>query len=418
MKIGFLVGDIANISGGSNVIIEYAARLQARGHEVQLLTASPVEFKQPLWHPLLASLTVRTVDEAVGTPFDFAFATWWLTFFDLWKVQSRVYGYLNQSLESRFHAERIHKQLNRATYSLPLLFVTEARWLREFITQLRPDARVIYVQNGLSRENFPCVDHVPEHSGTLRVLVEGRWGVGFKGVPETFAVLDEARRRVPFEVGWLTSTAGDATPSVGGVPVRVHARVPIHQVQEVLRGYDVMVKLSRVEGMFGPPLEMFSQGGTAITYTVTGADEYMVHGHNGLVVEPYDRRQIVHYLELLVRHPEYLAHLRRNALRTAQAFPDWDLSSDALATALEQLHAEGYDNAHLRPALEGMAALRGHWLDTHWRSGVADAGTGERVLLERYRRLKSSRPVRAAMALVPPGLRRSLRAGLTRVLSS
>ena len=89
--------------------------------------------RPPPWHPRLPELRLRSFTEAARERFDFAFATWWLTWFDLWRLDSAVYGYLNQSLESRFHAEPHLKHLNRITYSLPLLFVTEARWLAEFI---------------------------------------------------------------------------------------------------------------------------------------------------------------------------------------------------------------------------------------------------------------------------------------------
>jgi len=187
VKIAFLAGDVGNISGGANVIIEYAWRLQALGHEVVLLTHRPVRLSPAPWHPRLPELRFQSFTEAARERFDFAFATWWLSWFDLWRVDSAVYGYLNQSLESRFHAEAHLKHLNRITYSLPLLFVTEARWLADFIHTVQPGGQVLYVRNGLSREHFPCVEAPAPRTGTLRVLVEGPWGIEFKGVAETFA---------------------------------------------------------------------------------------------------------------------------------------------------------------------------------------------------------------------------------------
>jgi hypothetical protein len=258
------------------------------------------------------------------------------------------------------------------------------------------------------------------------VLVEGPWGVGFKGVPETFEVLAQARASAEFTTGWLTSSAQGQRPQLGGKPVEVYERIPINQVHQVLREYDVLLKLSKVEGMFGPPLEMFSQGGTAITYTVTGSDEYMVHGHNSLLVEPHNRWQIARYIELLSRQPDYLAHLRANALRTARAYPTWEDSAQRLASGLERLHEEGWSNAHLRPALAALSTLQGFWLQEVWHNerhvrtapgANTYVGEGERVLLERYRKLKSSRPARALKRLLPGQLKHSLRARLTRMLS-
>ena len=51
-----------------------------------------------------------------------------------------------------------------------------------------------------------------------------------------------------------------------------------------------MLKLSRVEGMFGPPLEGFHMGATCVVTAVTGHEEYVEHGENGLVVDWDDVR--------------------------------------------------------------------------------------------------------------------------------
>lgn len=418
MKIAFLAGDVGNISGGANVIIEYAWRLRALGHEVVLVTHATVRLSSPPWHPRLTELRYQTFQEAAGERFDFVFATWWLTWFDLWRLDSAVYGYLNQSLESRFHEEPHLKHLNRVTYSLPLLFVTEARWLAEFIRTVQPSGQVLYVRNGLSREHFPCVEAPAPRTGPLRVLVEGPWGIPFKGVAETFELLEEARARVELQVGWLSSSSGGQVPVVGGRPVRVHERIPINRVREVFQQYDVLLKLSRVEGMFGPPLEMFSQGGTAITYTVTGSDEYMVHGENSLLMPPHDRRQLPRYLEVLSSSPAYLERLRAGALSTARAFPDWEASIGLLERELRRLHQEGLRNDQLRPALEAMATLKEHWLDEvrHVAEVSLDAGPGERLLLERYRKLKRGSGLQTLKRLVPDSLKQSVRTFFTRRL--
>jgi glycosyltransferase involved in cell wall biosynthesis len=422
MKIGFLVGDIVNISGGSNVIIEHAARLRDRGHDAILIPAHAVELQEPLWHPRLANLPLVPLSDAARQRFDFVFATWWVTFFDLCRLDSAVYGYLNQSLESRFHQESHYKLLNRITYSLPLLFVTEARWLEELIRQLQPNAEVLYVQNGLSREHFPCVKVPPPHGAPLRVLVEGHWNVGFKGVPETFEILETVPHDVALEIGWLTAASGGQRPRVRGEAVQVYERLPIDRVRHALQQYDVLLKLSKVEGVFGPPLEMFSQGGTAITYTVTGSDEYMVHGLNSLLVEPHNRMQIARYLKTLATTPGYVSYLRANALRTARSHPDWEDSTTVLEERLSALHRGGYRNAHVRAPLGALATLRAPMLEAVWQLEKAaraepSAAAGERLLLERYRRMKESAPVRAARHLLPDALKQSIRNFLSRASS-
>ena len=71
-----------------------------------------------------------------------------------------------------------------------------------------------------------------------------------------------------------------------------------------------MLKLSRVEGMFGPPLEGFHMGATCVVTAVTGHEEYVEHGVNGLVVDWDDPRGTARALDLLARDRALLHCLR------------------------------------------------------------------------------------------------------------
>ena len=82
--------------------------------------------------------------------------------------------------------------------------------------------------------------------------------------------------------------------------------------------HDVVLKLSRVEGMFGPPLEGFHRGATCVVTPVTGHDEYVEHGVNGLVIDWDDERGTARALDLLARDASLLHLLRSNALATAR----------------------------------------------------------------------------------------------------
>ena len=67
-------------------------------------------------------------NEVSSHRFDLAIATWWRTFFDLWKVQADRYAYFVQSIESRFYPleERVVRAAVHATYDAPLGIITEA----------------------------------------------------------------------------------------------------------------------------------------------------------------------------------------------------------------------------------------------------------------------------------------------------
>ena len=77
-------------------------------------------------------------NEVSSHRFDLAIATWWRTFFDLWKVQADRYAYFVQSIESRFYPleERVVRAAVDATYDAPLGIITEAPWIRDYFRRL------------------------------------------------------------------------------------------------------------------------------------------------------------------------------------------------------------------------------------------------------------------------------------------
>ena len=96
-----------------------------------------------------------------------------------------------QSLEDRFyHPADVEATYAGLTYDLPVAFVTEARWIAETLRDLRPDASVHLVRNGIDKDVFPVADAVvPNVDGPLRVLVEGYADVWFKGVNAAIAAV-------------------------------------------------------------------------------------------------------------------------------------------------------------------------------------------------------------------------------------
>ena len=118
---------------------------------------------------------------------------------------------------------------------------------------------------------------------------------------------------------------------------RVFSKVPILETARVYRSCDVLVKLSYVEGMFGPPLEMFHCGGTSITYDVTGHDEYIKNGENAIVIPTDHEEEVVEAINRLKLDKNELARLKKNAAQTAAEWPDWEMSSAAFIRALSDI---------------------------------------------------------------------------------
>jgi hypothetical protein len=162
---------------------------------------------------------------------------------------------------------------------------------------------------------------------------------------------------------------------------------------------DVVLKLSSVEGMFGPPLEGFHCGATCVVTPVTGYDEYIEHGYNGLITDWDDLRGTARQLDLLARDRVLLARLRTNALETARAWPSWDETAPLMAAALEAIVREPQPDAVAGTA-RLLADLRGgvESYDAHLRERVDYARRAMRFE-RRVQRILGMRLVRWLLAL-------------------
>ena len=341
LSIAFILGS-PDINGGTYVIYEHGTRLQQFGHRVTMITEQSIDPARHAWHPAAAELNWLTFDQVKDEQFDIVLATWWQSPFLLHKLSASHYLYFVQSIESRFFEEEdpahhdkrdlsLWQEFCESSYSFNIPVITEARWIQDYLYQTY-NSRAKLVRNGIRKDIYQDKKNIisPRQKGRLRVLVEGPVDVFYKNVPKSIELCHLAGVD---EVWLLTSSDVESFPGVD----RVFSRIPIHKTPAVYGSCDVLVKLSYIEGMFGPPLEMFHCGGTAIVYDVTGHDEYIVHGENSYVVPRDQDEQVVQYLQELKEQPEKLDILKQGAATTAQNWPDWDHASTEFAQALQQI---------------------------------------------------------------------------------
>ena len=332
MKIVFLIGGV-QISGGNYVVVQHALYAAAQGHDVTILSMYRFSPEDLAWHPGFADVKVGHLSEAEGQRFDIAIATWWKTALELPRLTANQYAYFVQSIESRFYGESevAMRRLVDRTYELQMPGITEATWIKAYLQQTHGSAYHL-AKNGIRKDLYAgggdC--SAPRVPGKLRVLVEGT--LSAPKIKNTARAVRTVRRAQPFETWLLTTTKLPWYPGVD----RLFTSVPIDQVARIYRSCDVIVKLSFIEGMFGPPLEMFHCGGTAIVYDVSGHDEYIRHGSNALIAKMHDEAQVVAHLKQLRDEPELLRTLKAGALATAAQWPSWP---DASLLFLEHVQA-------------------------------------------------------------------------------
>jgi glycosyltransferase involved in cell wall biosynthesis len=333
LRVVFLLQDL-QLSGGVGVVVEHAVQLRRHhGVDAQLAVVRP-QTGVPWAYRGLEDVPVRPLDEARAERWDIALATWWETTGDLFSFDAQRHAHFIQSLEDAFYPPGQPEQLAAAmTTALPVRFITEARWIADAVEALQPGNRALYVRNGIPKATFRSPERVPPalDDEALRIVIEGARGSYVKGVDDALRAV--ALMAEPAHVTWVSPHVEEIPE---GVDV-VRSRLSHPEMAQLFAESHVLLKLSRTEGMYGPPLEAFHLGATVVTTPVTGHDEYVVHGENGLVVGWDDPHGTARALDLLVRDRRLLHELRCGALRTARAWPDWRQSSQFMALALKRV---------------------------------------------------------------------------------
>lgn len=312
------------ISGGTYVIIQHASFLIGMGYDVTLAVQEPFTAETLTWHDEAPKLYCVPIEDAKKISFDFVIATWWKTAFELGNFTSKKYGYFVQSIESKFYPESEIplRSLVESTYRFPINYVTEATWIQRHLEEeFCRDTSL--VRNGIRKDVYSAtgVACSPRpSSGQPRVLVEGHFGVSFKNTALGVRLAKEAGAK---DIWVLTGTPIRWLPGVS----RVFSRVPMIKTPEIYRSCDVLIKLSTVEGMFGPPLELFHCGGTSVVFDVSGHDEYILDGQNSVVVSTGDVDGVVDSLRRLLADRTELLRLQAGACKTADSWPSWAESS-------------------------------------------------------------------------------------------
>jgi glycosyltransferase involved in cell wall biosynthesis len=403
VKVAFLVNDL-QLSGGVGVVVAHARQLHDRhGFDVTLVLAR--EQENPHWsHEPLEGLPVVSLEEARASRYDIAVSTWWETAFSLFELRAERYASFVQSLEDRFYRPDEADRLGaRLVLDLPVSFITEARWIADTLADLRPSAPCHLVRNGIDKRVFrPPIGLEPRVDGPLRVLVEGNANVWFKGVNDAVAAAGQMRERHQ-----LTVVAPNRVGLMAEGADRVVGPLPQRELADLYAQSDVLVKLSRVEGMYGPPLEAFHMGATCVTTEVTGHEEYVEHGVNALVCDWDDPRGTARQLDLLARDRVLLHRLRLGALDTARTWPTWEQAGEFMAGALHAIRRVPQPDptpalarlmADVRAGIEEQRFLEANRNALRWKVDRYERLPGIRTVLA-WRRRKG---VRRALIMAQP----------------
>lgn len=268
-----------NITGGVAVVCEHLNRLQKLGYKC--LIASHDNKTDLSWFP---NQSVKVVplkgNKNLIEKYNTVVATGWITAYELLLLNVNRKIYFVQSDETRFYPRGSYlKKRVKRTYTFRFEYMTEARWIKDWIKK-EYGHNAEYVPNGINTDIFyPDTPLEPKPKNKKRILLEGAINLPFKGMKEAFEVVQDLDCEV-----WCVSYDGKPEPQWHCD--RFFEKVPMDMMRRIYSSCDILLKLSRVEGFFGPPLEMMACGGVPIVAKVTGYDEYIIDGYNALVTTP------------------------------------------------------------------------------------------------------------------------------------
>ncbi|WP_421235352.1 glycosyltransferase [Aeromonas enteropelogenes] len=322
-KICWIVAGLG-ISGGLAIIIKHANHLLSIGHDVSLICLS--DDKQIAWmdnHVPIYSINDTNAIKNI----DLLIATAWNTEPYLNRLLSRRKLYFVQSDERRFIDEKGVKDLIADGYSKNYEYFTEAFWIQKmFHTEFQRSA--FYVPNGLDQSLFKSVEPFLPKGDKKRILIEGPIDIPFKAVEDSYNAVKDLDCEI-----WIVSSAGK--PKTNWRYDQFFEKVPMSMMPAIYSSCDIFIKMSRIEGFFGPPLEAMACGCVPVVGKVTGWDEYIVDTYNALAVELGDVDSAKQAVHRLINDEDFYYKLQANGAKTATEWP-WNESFRRLDALIER----------------------------------------------------------------------------------
>jgi glycosyltransferase involved in cell wall biosynthesis len=325
MRVAFVVPTLEP-SGGIDVAMRHAKLLrERRGWDVGVVVVDPVSREtQPTLRPT----------EAAATDWDVVVATWWSTWDVAVELSARRHALLLQGIDERFYDWR--QPFDRLAASAVLTsagaIIAVSEHLQEIVAALRPGAEVHVVRNGLDRGTFGSVkaprDETPD-ARPLEILIEGQRNLPLKGVDDAAAAVRAMREPARSTLVAIDPTVVDAEE----VDRLVGALDPA-AMANLYASCDVVLKLSRAEGLGLPPLEAAAAGTPSVVTPYGGHADWLRHGVNGVQVGFDDVPGTAAWLDRLATDRALLARLAAGAAATAGEWPTVEEAADAMAEAL------------------------------------------------------------------------------------
>lgn len=324
-KIAYIVPGL-DISGGIAIVLQHVKYLNEKGYDARVLNyGNPLE--KISWFPYEVPF-INITNGIVSEFFDVVVATQYNTVKFAKKLNSSRKIYFVQSDERRFDPGNIEVVSEcEMSYKENFEYMTEAVWIQRWLKEeFGHDA--YYVPNGLDDKIIYRTAPIQARGKRVRVLLEGPINVIWKGMDDAYSAIKDLDCEI-----WIISSNGEIKD--GWRFDRFFHQVPFNKMKEIYSSCDIFLKMSRVEGFFGPPLEAMACGCAVVVGKVTGYDEYIKNGYNSIVVEQSDVDGAKKAVQQLIENKKFRDQLIKNGEKTAGNWT-WDKSIDSLEKVMEK----------------------------------------------------------------------------------
>ena len=314
-KIVWIVAGLG-ISGGLAIILKHANYLLSQGHDVSLFTLSN-ENNISWYDNKVPVYVINDCKDYLFDNIDLLIATAWNTEPVLEQLNSKRKLYFVQSDERRFMDCNVIKKQIEEGYNKNYEYFTEAYWIQKmFHNEFNKPA--FYVPNGIDTDLFNSHELFEKKNTRKRVLIEGPIDIPFKAVEDCYNAVKDLDCDI-----WFVSSAGK--PKDDWRYDKFFEKVPMSLMPSIYSSCDIFIKMSRIEGFFGPPLEAMACGCIPVVGKVSGWDEYIVDGVNALAVDLGDIESAKNAVNQLINDECLGEKLLNNGLATVSEW-GWDKS--------------------------------------------------------------------------------------------
>lgn len=328
--------------GGSKIILEYANRLNARGHKITIVTYD----EKPTWFAVDSEIEFiqvdknQTIEENIPEC-DLVIATSWKNIYAGLKANRAPVIFFEQGGSHIFSTETLSdrkREIVKQRMSEPNYIYTVSSYAKEMLKQhYQRDAFVVL--NAVDDKIFyPRTNMQTVGNDTISITTIGPEEFEFKRVANIIEAVSELKKQYSnINFQWISQTE----PKIHQEEAIVNP--PQKEIGDILRHTDIYICASDYESFCLPALEAMTCGATVITTNNGGIIDFVKENVNGLIIKKNSVEDIIEKVRFLIEKPEERVHLASNGMKTAKEM-SWEHSVRRLEKYYQEIAQYEIDN--------------------------------------------------------------------------